>query len=90
MRKCNKTFVDWTDQEVDLKLGSAQLYFHDLFRTKPKLTESTNQLINDNAMEIIHDLKPLIQETISSVTFSIMKNVFNLWALEDLFIYENK
>lgn len=61
------------------------IYFDDLFHNNKELTETTNAVINENSEEILKELKPLVEETISTITFSIVKEVFDKFSVDELF-----
>lgn len=62
------------------------MHFDNLFHNNKELTETTNQLINENYDEIIKEVKPLVEETILAITYTILQQVFHTFSLDELFI----
>lgn len=62
------------------------MHFDNLFHNNKELTETTNKLINDNYDEIIKEVKPLVEETILAITFTILQQVFHTFSVDELFI----
>lgn len=83
--KKGKEYIKWSNTHLDLSVKSMSIYFDDLFHNNKELTETTNAVINENSEEILKELKPLVEETISTITFSIVKEVFDKFSVDELF-----
>lgn len=81
----NKEYVEWSNPSLDLTVGGISVHFADLFKGNKELTETTNQAINENSQEILKELKPLVEETISSIVFNILQQVFHTFSVDELF-----
>lgn len=48
------------------------------------LGDSTNAFINENWRDILQEINPLVEDTIGEVMMQIIKNLLDLYSLEDL------
>lgn len=60
-------------------------YFHNLFQNNPELTESINNLFNQNRNELAVEVVPLLEGIISKIYMSFFSGVFSTYSLEELF-----
>lgn len=74
---------DKVDLDVDLKNG--RLYFADLFKGNPELTDNTNRIVNENIVDILSDLKPVINKTIGDIILLLIRQVFERFSVDELF-----
>lgn len=74
---------------VDVKLTNGKLYFADLFRENPELTEHTNRIVNENIADVLSDLKPVINQTIGDIILLLVKQVFERFSVDELFSFSN-
>lgn len=47
--------------------------------------DQTNTFINENWRDIIHEVEPLVEETVGEMLIQLIKGTLELYALEDLF-----
>lgn len=83
MRGKEYLIFDTIDLDVDLKNG--KMYYADLFKGNPELTENTNRIVNDNIVDILGDLKPVINKTIGDIILLLIKQVFERFSVDELF-----
>ncbi|KRT86740.1 hemolymph juvenile hormone-binding protein [Oryctes borbonicus] len=75
-------------ENIDYKLlepPKAYMYFHDLFRNNPEITERVNMVIQENQEELFKDIYPLVEKIISTIDLSLFKGVFDNFSLDELF-----
>lgn len=80
-----KEYLVFDKIDLDLNLSNGHLYFADLFRGNPELTANTNRIINENIVDIINDLKPVINKTISDIVLLLIRQVFERFSVDELF-----
>lgn len=80
-----KEYIVFDTIDLDVKLPGGRLYFADLFKGNPELTEHTNRIINDNVADILLDLKPVINKTIGDIILLLIKQVFERFSVDELF-----
>lgn len=86
--KNGKEHMNFDDNRISIDIGSGVFQFDDLFQNNPELTKTTNEVINQNIHEIIKELKPLLEDTIGSIVFSITTRIFKRYPLDTLFPLE--
>ncbi|EFA03417.1 protein takeout isoform X1 [Tribolium castaneum] len=74
--------------QVDFKVGGMKVKLYNLFNGNKVLGQTVNQFINQNALEIIGELKDSIGDSLAGIFTDIMNNVFtkmptDLWFLSD-------
>ncbi|GJQ84882.1 hypothetical protein Trydic_g500 [Trypoxylus dichotomus] len=75
-------------EKIDYKLlepPKAYMYFHDLFRNNPEITERVNMVIQENQEELFKDIYPLVEKIVSTIDLSLFKGVFDNFSLDELF-----
>lgn len=80
-----KEYIVFDKIDLDVKLSNGRLYFADLFRGNPELTEHTNKIVNDNIADILLDLKPVINKTIGDIILLLIRQVFERFSVDELF-----
>lgn len=63
--------------------------FENLFNGDKLLSETTNKFLNDNWMEILTELKPVLTKTIASIYKAIAEPIFSKFAYSDLFLSDD-
>lgn len=86
--KNGKEHIIFDDNRITIDIGSGFFQFDDLFHNNPELTRTTNNVINQNIKEIINELKPLLEDTIGTIVFSVATRVFKRYPLDTLFPIE--
>lgn len=84
-QKNNKEYIDFRDNSIKIQVGKAKFYFENLINANEELSKATNQVINENIDDIILELKPIIEDTIGSIVFSVTKRVFKNFSIDELF-----
>ncbi|XP_071440004.1 protein takeout-like [Hetaerina americana] len=82
--KDGKKYISLKEREVDLSIGDAKLYFGNLFNGNKELGDSTNQFFNDNWRDIVKEIQPVVEETISTIIHEIVRKVFELYTYDEL------
>lgn len=80
-----KEYIVFDKINLDIKFNGGKMYFADLFRGNPELTENTNRIINDNIDDILSDLKPIINKTIGDIILHLVRQVFERFSVDELF-----
>lgn len=81
-----KEYLQFDDITLDLRFGSSSLEFEDLIRGNKELTDQTNKVINENIEEILKEIKPVFDKTVSSFCLGILRGIYDRYALSDLFL----
>lgn len=71
--------------KIDLKFGGGWLYFDELFRGNKDLSVRLNEVINDNIVDVLEEIKPLVEHATGEVILNLIKGVFERYAIEELF-----
>ncbi|XP_046392875.1 protein takeout-like [Ischnura elegans] len=82
--KEGKKYISLKEREVSLSIGDARLYFGNLFNGNKELGDSTNQFFNDNWRDIVKEIQPVVEETISTIIHEIVRKVFELYTFDEL------
>lgn len=72
--------------KIDLKFGGGWLYFDDLFHGNKELSARLNEIINDNILDVLNEIKPLIEHATGEVILNLISGVFERYAVEELFV----
>lgn len=81
-----KRYIVINDKKVSLIIGDSKLYFANLFNGNKELSESTNQLINENSKDIVQEITPLVEETIGELVHKVVNQVFNIFPVDELLL----
>jgi hypothetical protein len=84
--KKGKEYIDVKNAKLDLNLGKPVFKFENLFRENRELNEQTNKIVNENVVEIIDELRPIIDQTVTEIVFGVITRIFNRFSMDDLFI----
>ncbi|XP_068902684.1 protein takeout-like [Tenebrio molitor] len=84
--KKGKEYIDVKNAKLDLNLGKPVFKFENLFRENRELNEQTNKIVNENVVEIIDELRPIIDQTVTEFVFGVITRIFNRFSMDDLFI----
>ncbi|RZC41970.1 takeout-like [Asbolus verrucosus] len=68
--KNGKDYVVVNNRSLELDLGKPVFYFDNVFRNNPQLNEQTNKIVNENIVDLVDELKPVIIETVSEIVFA--------------------
>lgn len=60
--------------------------FENLFNGDELLSDSMNTFLNENWMEILNELKPVLTKSIASIYRAIAEPIFSKFAYSDLFL----
>ncbi|CAB3360918.1 Hypothetical predicted protein [Cloeon dipterum] len=78
------TYVSLKDRTVKLEIGGATMHFDNLFNGNKQLGDTTNRFFNENWRDIVREIKPVLEDTIAEVVHGIVRQVFDLYPLEQL------
>jgi hypothetical protein len=84
--KKGKEYIGVENAKLDLNLGKPVFKFENLFRENRELNEQTNKIVNENVVEIIDELRPIIDQTVTEFVFGVITRIFNRFSMDDLFI----
>ncbi|XP_015370791.1 PREDICTED: protein takeout-like [Diuraphis noxia] len=84
-KKNHKNFFDIKQNKISLEIGTVKLHFSNLFNGNKQLGDHTNRFINDNWKDLKVEIKPLLEDTVSSIIIGIIKPVFETFSMDDIF-----
>lgn len=85
--KGGKEHINFNKNSASIaEVGPSKFEFYDLFKGNPQLSEATNNIINENIIDIIDELKPGLEKTIEAVAVRIVDRVFKTFSVDDLFV----
>lgn len=64
--------------------------FDSLFNGDKTLSDSTNAFLNENWLDILNELKPVLTRTIGEIYRAIATPIFAKFPYEDLFIHDDE
>lgn len=64
--------------------------FDNLFNGDQRLSDSTNQFLNENWKEILGELKPVLTKAIAGIYKAIADPIFRKFPYEDLFLKDDE
>lgn len=76
VEKNGKRYLTVDDSLLKFKVSHITMNFENLFNGDQKLSETMNAFLNDNWNEILTELRPSLQETISQILISIISGTF--------------
>lgn len=83
--KKGKEYINIKTKKLDLSLGKPVFYFDNFFRDNRELNEQTNKIINENILDILEELRPVVDQTVSEFIFGIVTRLFNRYSMDELF-----
>lgn len=83
--KKNKTYFGMDDMKFDVDVGHATIHMDNLFNGNKVLGDTMNQFMSDNWQAVYSELKPVINEAVSTLLRDVAKKVFDKFPLEELF-----
>lgn len=83
--KGGKSYLNFTSIDIDLAFGGGTVKFDNLFKDNPEVSEGLNKVINENVKDFLNELKPAAVQTISTIVFTLAKNVFDRYPIDELF-----
>lgn len=78
-------FVKLVNSEVDVDIGKPHLQFDRIFGDNEELNDRTNQIINENILTIIEEVKPIVREIVSQFIVGTVSRVFDKYSFDELF-----
>ncbi|KAF4528888.1 hypothetical protein B566_EDAN017381 [Ephemera danica] len=78
------TYISLRDRKVNLNIEGATMHFENLFNGNKQLGDTTNRFFNENWRDIVNEIRPVLEETIAEVIHGIVRQVFDLFPLEQL------
>ncbi|KAI5694011.1 hypothetical protein M8J75_009407 [Diaphorina citri] len=83
--KNHKQFVKLdATPKVSIKLGNSEMHFDNLFNGNEELGRSTNNFLNDNWELVSAEVIPLVQDTVSTISYQLFKNVLDVYSVDQL------
>jgi len=83
--KNGKEYISFDKNSLQLNLGKPVFKFDNIFRDNRELNEQTNKIINENVIDIIDELRPVIDSTVSQFIFGVVGRIFNRFSFDELF-----
>ncbi|KAJ3654883.1 hypothetical protein Zmor_014036 [Zophobas morio] len=83
--KKGKEYITIKSVKVDLKIGKPFFQFENIFNGNEELNVQTNKIINENVVDIIDELRPVIDKTVTDFAIGIVSRVFNRFSFDELF-----
>lgn len=80
-----KEYLSLDKIDVDVIVTDGKLYFAEVFKGNPELTENTNKVVNENIRDILSDLQPVINKTIGEIVLMLVRQVFDRYSIDELF-----
>ncbi|KAL5245198.1 hypothetical protein ACI65C_012608 [Semiaphis heraclei] len=84
-KKNQKNFLDIQQNKINLKIGAVKLHFSNLFNGNKQLGDQTNRFINNNWKDLMVEIRPLLEDTVSSIILGFIKPVFETLSVDDVF-----
>uniref|UniRef100_A0A1B6C2E4 Lipid-binding serum glycoprotein N-terminal domain-containing protein n=1 Tax=Clastoptera arizonana TaxID=38151 RepID=A0A1B6C2E4_9HEMI len=79
-------YLDIKDVSVKLNVGGAMANFGNLFNGDPTLSQTTNAFLNENAKDIIDEIKPAVEAVVGMLIDDILSKFFKTTPYDKLFI----
>lgn len=80
-----KEYLVFDQNDFNVSVGGGKVYFADLFKGNPELTENTNKVINENVSVIIDELTPVIKSVLEQVILGTVLQLFERFSINELF-----
>lgn len=84
--KKGKEYLQTKDARVQLNIGGATVHFGNLFNGDPVLSKTTNDFFNQNAKDILNEIKPAIEAVVTMLIDDILNKVFRSTTYDKLFV----
>lgn len=68
-----------------MNIGRPVFHFADIFKDNEELNQQTNRIINENIVDIIDELRPVVDKTVTEFTIGIVTRIFNRFSFDELF-----
>ncbi|KAI5715531.1 hypothetical protein M8J77_017734 [Diaphorina citri] len=76
IKKKGQEYFESKDTMIKLTIGETQAHFGNLFNGDSVLSEATNKFINENANDIVEEVKPAIEMVASMLLDDIANKIF--------------
>ncbi|KAI5715479.1 hypothetical protein M8J77_016699 [Diaphorina citri] len=76
IKKKGQEYFEAKDTMIKLTIGETQAHFGNLFNGDSVLSEATNKFINENANDIVEEVKPAIEMVASMLLDDIANKIF--------------
>uniref|UniRef100_A0A8D8PRP8 Circadian clock-controlled protein n=1 Tax=Cacopsylla melanoneura TaxID=428564 RepID=A0A8D8PRP8_9HEMI len=86
----NQTYLKMGKMTIKIKIGSAQLKLTNLFNGDPVLGEATNRVINENSKLFLEEIRPALEEALSSLFTDISNKITLRFTYDELFPLSTK
>lgn len=85
LKKNNKEYVKWKEDQFDVKVIKAHLHFNSLFGHNEELNEHTNLILNQNIDVLLEELLPVIKSIVSDFLLGLLNRIFARFPFDQLF-----
>ncbi|KAK3912597.1 Protein takeout [Frankliniella fusca] len=75
MKRKSGEFIRPSETRVSLTVGGAKAHFGNLFNGDPILSRTTNSFLNENAKDIIEEVKPAVEAVAAMIVEDVANNV---------------
>ena len=82
--KKNKTYFGVDDVKFDMDVGHATIHMDNLFNGNKALGDTMNRFISENWKVVYSELKPVINEAVSTIFKNVVEKIFNKFSLDEL------
>lgn len=83
-RKTEKTHFRTTEFYVDFDVGHASIHLDNLFNGDETLADAMNLFLNDNWKTVAAEIKPALEETVSSLFKTFSNKIYSKYPLDVL------
>nr|CAD7446979.1 unnamed protein product [Timema bartmani] len=83
-KKDGKKHFNVKDFKVKFDIGHCSLHLGDLFHGDQELGDTMNMLLNDNWKNLAEEIKPTLENTISSLLKNMSNNIYRKYSLDEL------
>nr|CAD7419104.1 unnamed protein product [Timema poppensis] len=83
-KKDGKKHFNVKDFKVKFDIGHCSLHLGDLFHGDQELGDTMNALLNDNWKNLADEIKPTLENTISSLLKNMSNNIYRKYSLDEL------
>ncbi|KAF5277793.1 hypothetical protein FQR65_LT03773 [Abscondita terminalis] len=83
--KNEQQHLNFTENKCKVNINDMRLHAYNLFEGNDVLTETVNQIINDNIQELKNDFDVVVEELIGNLTLEYLFGIYDKFPLNVLF-----
>ncbi|KAF5277751.1 hypothetical protein FQR65_LT03731 [Abscondita terminalis] len=83
--KNGQEHLNFTEMRCKININDMRLHAYDLFEGNDVLTETVNQIINDNIQELKNDFDVVVEELIGNLTLEYFFGIYDKFPIKVLF-----